>query len=207
MEKRTITLILYLHKLGISLSHVEFLRCMEENVEYLPGKHKLINDLVKLGYVYNWGVTDKGAELLGEVDNWDDEELVFVPKKEEVVEYSKEFLEFWGLFPSIDSFEYAGQTFNGVRNLKTKKKECSVLYEEIIKEVPHEVLIKCLNYEIEARKDMSVVRKANQLTFMNNTHTWLYNRKFEPYIRLSASGPYKSKSGNINRVVQNKVEF
>lgn len=201
MLKKTITLILYLHKLGLSLSHLEFLRCMDEHVDLLPGKHKIINDLVRLGYAYNWEITDKGLDLLKETDNWDNEDVVYTPKKEEVYVYSPDFVEFWSLFPSIDSFEYGGKEFTGIRNLRTKKKECAVLYEKLSEEYPPGTIKRCLTYEVEARKDMSVVRGANQLSFMSNSHTWLLNKKFEPYINLSNKGPYKSKSGQIKRII------
>src|SRR6201999_149781 len=85
---------------------------------------------------------------------------------------------------------------NGTRSLRSKKDECSIKYQNILAEnsFTHQEVLKALEWEVEARKDQSVVRKANQLSFMNALPIWLNQRKFEDYIPLAKKGPYKPKS-------------
>ena len=111
-------------------------------------------------------------------------------------EFSFNFREFWSEFPENDSLDDE----IGFRPLKKNKEQCSVLYENLLKEYPSETILKCLKYEVAARKDQSKIRKENLMKYFSNSFFWLKNRKFEPYLKLIEKGEYKSKEpiGIIN---------
>lgn len=188
-----LSLVLWLHEQKISLSHLRFLQEYYQGTQdFLPVRHKLKTELLKYGFIFDEIITEKGRDLVFQANNWDG---IYEPlQKQTKVErtYSEEFLEFWENYPSTDNFEIDGRSFQGIRSLRDKKPECQTKFEFITKIISPRELIDALKYEVDARKDQSLVRGQNQLSFMKASWSWLHNKCFEPYLELAAKGAYKS---------------
>lgn len=195
-----LSLVLYLHDLKLSLSHLRFLQeYYQDTQDFLPPRHKLKTELEKYGYIYEDQITPKGKDLVFEANNW--EEIYEPMKQAKKVErvYSKEFEAWWETMPSTDNFEIDGKLFQGIRSLRDKKPECQTKFDNLTKFVSAQELIDALKYEVDARIDQSLLRGANQLSFIKNTWSYLHNKSFEPYLELAAKGPYKRKGQEIKQ--------
>lgn len=210
---KDISIDLYLHgDLKLHRGHISFLEYYFVNDQHLlPTKHKFVTELVKTGHIFEDQITDKGNALIRELLAWDG---VYIPKekvKKKAVEYSVEFTEWWEAYPASDNFEYAGIEFNGTRSLKVKKDDCAVMYDVILNEGDkneiHQSLLEALKWEVEARKDQSVIRSKNEMSFMSATSAYLYKRIFFTYIPLAKKGPYKPKSQDQNKTTNATIAF
>lgn len=202
-----LSLDLYLHSLKLHRGHIAFLVYFQTGMAHMLPKHKFATDLMKSGYVYDDTITTKGIDLMNEVTNW---EGIYEPKqkvKKAKIEYTPEFEKWWSTYPSTDNFEYAGQEFVGTRSLRSDQEKCSVMFQEALQHHSFESLLAALEYEVEARKDQSVIRKKNELSFFRGSHTYLNKRTYEDYIPLIKKGKYISKSKEDNKVVINKIAF
>lgn len=98
----------------------------------------------------------------------------------------------WKEFPAGNGFEYKGKKFPTTRNMRVKKEDCKVKFHKILSEGQYtiEQLIQAIQAEVQARKEDSVVKKANQLTYMQSTLPYLNARGFEAFINQ----PVKSEN-------------
>lgn len=196
-----LSLVLYLHTIKLTLSHIEFLRYyQEDNQQYLPSKHKYKTDLQNLGYVWSELITTKGDELLQECDNWSG---VYVPKevlpkKTEKI-YNPYFVEWYDNFPSSDIFTYKDQTFKGTRSLKKDKDKCEVKYLETLMEIPHETMLELLRISVETYMEKSLLSGRNEMTYFNNSLTYLNQEIWKRYIPLL--GQQKKENFNSEIVI------
>ena len=188
---------------GFSLDHVFLLLQISNEIdvqllcEATPKLKVLHQTLIRKGLVSETGVISlTGRELLKFADEQPtEEEKKPVRRKAIPIEG---FEAWWKAYPGTDTFRHKGKTFSGSRNLRQKKDECKVKFENIVEEGEYtaDELIKALQYEVEQKKNTSVEQKANKLTFMQNSLTYLNQRTFEPYIELIREGtPIKEPTG------------
>ena len=103
---------------------------------------------------------------------------------------SKEFEEWWEVFPSNDKFEYKGVSFRATRAFKAKKEDCKLLFNKYINEnlfTAHE-MIEATKYDVQLKKENSVNKRQNQLTYLQNSYTYIYQKSFQGYIDLIKEG-------------------
>lgn len=163
-----------IYKSKLSLNDIYYLSLLSEDIEV---KSSFLDNLCIIGYCKDGKITVEGMKYL---------ESVYSPKYrkkvKKSVEYSPEFLEWWGVFPATDNFTHGGVLFKGSRNLKTKKDGCMSLFSKI--QLDKDILIKALNNEINAFKNKSVVSNTNQMQFFQNSYTYLYQKTYENWINI-----------------------
>ena len=96
----------------------------------------------------------------------------------------------WKLYPGTDNFSYKGKDFEGSRALRVRKEDCRKLFDKITFEdgISGEEMVKALELDLLQKKEKSIKVKANQITFMQNTYTYLYQRTFDSYVDLVRDG-------------------
>ena len=106
------------------------------------------------------------------------------------VAISTDFDRWWSTYPGTDTFVYKNKSFTGTRSMRVKKEECKLKFTNIVAEGEYtaDELIAALEYEVVQKKDNSIKQKANKLTFMQNSLTYLNQRSFEPFIELIREG-------------------
>lgn len=109
----------------------------------------------------------------------------FVKKKVE----KSEFDEWWAIYPDTDEFMMGSKRFSGTRGLKVNKEKCRLEFIKILDEgsITKDNIIDATLYDIKQRKSNSLKKASNQLTFMQNSLTYLNQRSFEPFISLLKS--------------------
>lgn len=197
MKELDLSLVFWLHTLGLNLSHIKILGVFKRGRgDELP-KHKLVNDLVRGGYILEGEVTEKGDRLIQDYIKWD---KIWEPSpkliRKRKVDYSQQFLEFWGEYPSSDNI--FGWT--GIRDLKQEKLKCSEVYEEVSEKYGHEAILEALRVEVSTRKLLSTQENKNQFLYMNNTYNWLKKEKFKNFLG-------KEMPKDDNRVINNQMLF
>lgn len=93
---------------------------------------------------------------------------------------------FWKIFPARDTFEYKGRKFEGARSLRTAKDDCREKLESILNEGEYtsNQVMAAIEYDITMKKEQSVKTGKNNLTYLQNSLTYLRQRSFEPFIGL-----------------------
>jgi hypothetical protein len=99
---------------------------------------------------------------------------------------SATFDKWWSIFPGTDTFTHKNKQFIGTRALRVNKAKCKKYFEDILKKGEHtgEQIIAATQYDINLKKENSVKKGSNQLTFMQNSGTYLYNQVYESFIDL-----------------------
>lgn len=125
-----------------------------------------------------------GKELLAFMST--EESIKLVPKKTS----NENFLTWWGIFPPTDTFTHRNVTFTGTRALRSGKPRCEMLFNKIINkgEYTAEEIIAATTFDINQKKENSVKKGSNQLTYMQNSATYLFNDSYEGFISLIKSG-------------------
>ena len=127
-------------------------------------------------------LTTKGQEI-----------LAFLNTKAKSLKTKKvdntDFKKWWLLYPGLDTFSYKGQSFQGVRSLRTNEDKCRAEFEKIVLEGEYTSteLIKALEFQVEQIKERSVKERQNKLTYLQNSLSYLNQRVFEPFIELVKS--------------------
>lgn len=100
------------------------------------------------------------------------------------------FDSWWEAYPGTDKFEYKGKSFPATRALSTNKDECRAKFNKILLEGVYtsEQLIEALKYDVQSKKDNSISTGTNNLTFMQNSLTYLNKKTFEPFIEIIKEG-------------------
>ena len=138
-------------------------------------------------------ITEKGITVLGE------ELLSFLETKGESVKLNKKVINvddfdlWWEIFPANNKFDI----FKATRTFKVKKDACKILFNKYINEKKWTAkeIIDATKYDIEIRKESSIKKRENQLTFLQNSHTYLYQESFQGYIGLSVEISKKDYDG------------
>lgn len=124
-----------------------------------------------------------GKELLEFIDSDDKIKLVRKKASEDLFE------QWWKAYPGTNQFVHKGKTFAGTRAMRVKKDDCKLKFYAILNEGEYttEQLVKALTLDVNMKKDASIKKGENQLTYMQNSLTYLNQRSYEPFIELLES--------------------
>lgn len=129
-------------------------------------------------------LTIEGKELLAFFDT---------PSREKIVRIKQDadlFESWWKIYPGTDTFTHKGESFTGTRALRVNKEECKLRFDKILGEGEYtaDIIIEALKFDVLQKKENSVKTKANKVTYMQNSLTYLNQRTFEPFIELIKEG-------------------
>ena len=185
-----------IHNSGYTLDHYYLLLCIErgEDVKILckesPKLEALYQGIYRKGFITEAQVlTLTGKEFIKfvqEIETTSDTTTVILKKKPE----DEVFEQWWKAYPGTDTFEHKGKKFSGTRSMRKAKEECRKKLNAILEEGEYTIgdLVDALKLEVLQRKNNSVANNENNVTFMQNSLTYLNQRTFEPYIELIKSG-------------------
>lgn len=96
----------------------------------------------------------------------------------------------WNAYPGTDTFTHKEMDFSGSRSLRAGKEDCKLKLNKILEEGEYtlEQMVEALKFDVLQKKENSVKTKANKLTYMQNSLTYLNQRSFEPFIELIKEG-------------------
>jgi len=102
----------------------------------------------------------------------------------------KEFDEWWEAFPSTDHFEYKGRIFTGSRGMRVQKEKCRLKFNSILNEGVYTAsqIIEATKYIVTLKKEASFKKKSNELTYLQNSYTFINDGHYVPFIELSKQG-------------------
>ena len=102
----------------------------------------------------------------------------------------KEFDEWWECYPSTDQFEHAGRVFTGSRGMRVQKEKCKLKFNAIINEgvFTAKQIIDSTKLVVKLKKDASVTKRSNELTYLQNSYTFLDGGYFKPFVELLEKG-------------------
>lgn len=162
---------------------------MEENMK-LEAMHQ---GLIRRGLITEDNkVTPLGDELLAFLKTKIAKTIV---RKKET---SSEFNEWWEAFPLTDHFEYKGRIFTGSRKMRVQTEKCALKFNQIVNDglFTARQIIEATKYVILLRKEASLKKKSNELTYMHNSYTFLDMKDFEPFVKLVEQGVKITESNN-----------
>jgi len=112
------------------------------------------------------------------------------PKLVKVEVKLNSFEDWWEIFPKTDAFTFKGIVFGGTRTLRVNKEKCRGYFDKILKKGVYTgaQIIAATLYDINLKKENSYKKRSNQLTFMQNSGTYLYNDIYEGFIASSKDG-------------------
>lgn len=178
-------------KKGYSLDGIFLLTLLKDNIEIKElcdgsAKIQLLHQtLLRKGLITeNNTITILGNDLLSFLQTENE-----VPIKKTKIK-KESFDEWWKSYPGTDTFIHKDKEFSGTRSLRVKKDDCKAKFEKILAEGEYSVeeMIQALEYEVLQKKNNSVKDKTNKLSYMQNSHTYLNQRTFEPFIELIKEG-------------------
>jgi hypothetical protein len=104
---------------------------------------------------------------------------------------TKEFDEWWEAFPSTDHFEHQGRVFTGSRGMRVQKEKCKLKFNAIINEGTYTArqIIDATKLVVTLKKNASVKKKTNELTYLQNSYTFLDKDHYVPFIEMLDKGP------------------
>ena len=181
-----------LHNGGYTLDQVYMLLQIQQGLdlstlcEGSPKMEALYQGLYRRGLITDeHKISLRGQEMIKFIEESDADEKL--PKRKIV---TVDFDVWWKTYPGTDTFSHQGKTFAGSRSLRVKKDDCKKKFQAVIDEGEYTAkdMLEALKFEIEQKKQNSIKEKANKLTFMQNSLTYLNQRTFEPFIELIKSG-------------------
>jgi len=173
---------------GYSLDHIYLLSLIhnEKDISSLledPKMEYLHQTIIRKGLLSEVGiVTIKGKELLDFIEN---EQAISLPKKE--IKLKKlEFDEWWKIFPSNNKFSHKGKSFAATRALKVKQEDCKKQFNKLVndQEFTAREIIEATKIDVLLKKEESVKRGENKLTYLQNSYTYLKQKSFQGFIEL-----------------------
>ena len=187
-----------LQKKSYSLDQIFLLKLIQEKKDLTS----ICNDSVKINTLYNSLIRkglineDNCLTLLGE------EILSFIDSKGENIKLNNKVVNindfdlWWEIFPANNKFDI----FKATRTFKVKKDDCKTLFNKYINEKKYTAkeIIDATKYDIEIRKENSIKKRENQLTFLQNSHTYLYQESFQGFIGLELEENKKQDYDGIN---------
>jgi hypothetical protein len=169
-----------------SVDEVYLLQLAIQNYNLEDFKEKKISILIKKmtrnGLLTEEGIITEAGKKLWESLFQEGEELQ-LNKIEQTVD---DFEIWWQAYPANNGFEHKGKKFPVTRSMRVKKDDCKVKFHSIISEGQYTPgqLINAIHTEVKARKEESVRKKENQLSYMKSTLPYLNARGFEGFIDL-----------------------
>ena len=179
-------------KKSYSLDIIYLLKLIEQNYDI----SELCKESVKINVLYNTLIrkgliteTEDKLTVLGT------ELLEFIESKSSTKFKKKKFGNngfdsWWDTYPGTDKFEYKGKSFPATRALRANKDECRTKFNKILLEGDYrsEQLVEALKYDVQSKKDNSISTGTNNLTFIQNSLTYLNKKTFEPFIEIIKEG-------------------
>lgn len=103
---------------------------------------------------------------------------------------TKEFDEWWEAYPSTDHFEYRERIFTGSRGMRVQKEKCKLKFNSIVNEGIYTAreIINATKYVVQLKKENSFKKKSNELTYLQNSYTFLDKEHYVPFIDLAKNG-------------------
>lgn len=103
---------------------------------------------------------------------------------------TKEFDEWWESYPGTDHFEYKGRVFTGSRGMRVQKEKCKLKFNAIINEGVYSArqIIDATKFVVILKKENSFKKKTNELTYLQNSFTFLDKDHYVPFIDMMKSG-------------------
>jgi len=189
---------LELVKKGYNLDHVFLLMLVKEGHDinlFITDNMKLDamhQSLVRKGLLTDENkITIPGNELLEFMAS-----KIAVPMVRKKLS-TKDFDEWWESFPGTDHFEYKGRVFTGSRGMRVQKEKCKLKFNAILNEGVYTArqLIDALNYVVTLKKESSLRKKSNELTYLQNSYTFINDGHYVPFIDMIEKGvPYTSSA-------------
>lgn len=187
-------------KKSYSLDLVYLLGLIHEGYDVTP----LCDSSVKIKAIYNSllrkqmitkeeKLTTLGVDILDFINKKSSKK--FIKKKIE----KSEFDEWWEIYPLTDEFMMGSKRFAGTRGLRVNKEKCRLEFTKILEEgvFTKEEIIECTLYDIRQRKSNSLKQARNNLSYIQNSHTYLNQRSFEPFLSLVKSPQKFTDSKNL----------
>lgn len=114
---------------------------------------------------------------------------------------TQEFDEWWEAFPSTDHFEYKGRVFTGSRGMRVQKDKCRLKFNAIVNEGVYTAkqIIEATKTVVFLKKENSVKKKSNELTYLQNSFTFLDKDHYVPFIDMIKQGVPIVNSTPVNR--------
>lgn len=202
MNLKMVTLWHYeeLIKQGITLDGVFLLKLIEEGVDITEACtnvkiNTLFLSLVRKGLLTNdKKLTITGTELLKFMQTKSKSKMV----KRKIDEAGFEL--WWKSYPGTDTFVHNNKKFVGARSLRQNKDECLIKFDKILLEGEYtaQELTAALLLDVHQKKETSVKKNDNKLTYMQNSLTYLNQRSFEPFVELVKQGTKIENSPEIS---------
>jgi len=103
---------------------------------------------------------------------------------------TKEFDEWWESYPSTDHFEYKGRVFTGSRGMRVQKEKCKLKFNAILNEGIYTAkdIIEATKYVVMLKKEASLKKKSNELTYLQNSYTFINDGHYIPFVELAEKG-------------------
>jgi hypothetical protein len=160
----------------------------------------IVAGMLRKGLITNQNkITLLGKEILKFTDTVDYSPLVKKKTK------GLTFDDWWAIYPKTDGFTHKRRTFPLTRNLIAGKAKAIGYWDKIMNAGEYTALeiIDATKFDVLQRKEMSVKQGKNNLTFMQNSATYLYNDSFEAFVSIIRgggeveSGPSKGREIDI----------
>lgn len=191
-----------LHKKGYTIDMVLILKWLNQglSVEHIREGSKKIDviykTMVRKGLITQEGkVTKIGSEILVFISLKTNK--TFLKPKVEKGDFDK----WWEIFPGNDKFTVRGRNFGPTRALKTKKEGCRLLFNAMVlqEEFTADQIIDATEYDINLKKERSWKKNSNQLKYLQNSHTYLYQKTFSGFVGMEKRDKIKS-TGNTGSI-------
>ena len=180
-----------LAKKGLSLDYIFLLMLVKDGHDidlFIKDNIKLEamhQSLIRKGLLTDENkITIPGNELLEFMDS--KIAIPIVKKKPS----TKDFDEWWEVFPSTDHFEYKGRIFTGSRGMRVQKEKCKLKFNSIVNQGVYTArqIIDATKYIVSLKKENSFKKKTNELTYLQNSFTFLDKDHYVPFVELAEKG-------------------
>ncbi len=158
----------------------------------------LIAGLIRKDLINTNGLTESGLVYYNGFYSCPEQETALgkiIPKEDL-------FEKWWKEYPPNDGFKVGNMVFDVTRSLKLKKEECRQKFNRIVVDgTSAERLINALKSEVVAKKNRSLIKKENQLTYMPGTLPYLNGRKFEGFLDVEVrQTAIKDQNNNLTAI-------
>lgn len=185
-----------LYKKGYTVDMVLLLSWVNNglSIEHLKENIKIkatISTMIRKGLITDeHKLTQIGVEILSFVSKKTNKKFT----KPAVIK--GDFDDWWKLFPSNDKFTVKGKSFGPTRSFTANKQGCRLLFNKMIlnKEFTKEEIMESTAYDINLKKERSFKEGTNNLKYLRNSYTYLFNKDFEGFIGLGTPIVIKEKT-------------
>lgn len=171
-----------LHKLRLNLSHLWYLEQAVEGVEVED--NPVIKALERKGYLIEGKVTESGKIVYEQFKCINLGNDVSIDRNPDNADIKLQFQKWWAIFPRTDKFTFNGSTMYGGRTLRKSEGACYELFRKMVLKGDYtgDQIVKATIKDITNKMENSIQTGKNQLTFTNNSETYLRQKAFEAWI-------------------------